>query len=143
MMKKLSISLVVLLFTSFSFSQDTTRFVVNAGAGELESQEFSMTYYIGDFIQEVDEVLDFAAFQEMVIKEITVYPNPVHSTFNIRSDLPDVGRYLLYDITGILKMEILSNTTKIDLTGYVSGIYFLEVRDREDFSLGIIKIIKN
>jgi hypothetical protein len=76
---------------------------------------------------------------------ITVYPNPTKGQVNIEiRDYSDSrpGEIRLYNPTGALlyKEEIRSATTVMDMTGYLSGLYLLNIRyNGEAVSWKIIK----
>jgi hypothetical protein len=71
-------------------------------------------------------------------QEITIYPNPTTSYFNIISDL-EIDLVELFDLTG--KMVLSSkDTTKIDITDLANGVYLSKIYYKNTYtSLKIIK----
>jgi hypothetical protein len=78
--------------------------------------------------------------------EIKVYPNPVSEILMIEviQTGNDLFRYELFDIAGrkTVAKQMSSNTGEIDMSSYVSGIYFLKVLSPDHEYVKICKIIK-
>ncbi len=69
----------------------------------------------------------------LVEKEITVYPNPTKDLFYI--SLPSdftAGTYTIYNMVGnrVASKNIASSNEKVDLSNYINGIYFVEVKSK-------------
>lgn len=60
---------------------------------------------------------------------ITIYPNPNNGNFTINIDNTKNANIEIYNISGqlILQKTLLDNTTKIDLTKYSKGMYFVKI----------------
>ncbi len=69
---------------------------------------------------------------------LSVFPNPTNHILNINNDFPK--KVNIYDLQGKLVLKA-ANTSKIDVSQLVSGIYFLEVYDRNS-SRQVTKFIK-
>jgi hypothetical protein len=66
-------------------------------------------------------------------EEISVYPNPASDILSVRTGKIRKGNLELFDITGRLhaSQEILSRTSRFDVSDYPSGTYILKVRTLE------------
>lgn len=75
-------------------------------------------------------------------KNITVYPNPATSTWNITSSNDTITTISVLDMTGkvVINLKPESNTAQIDVTKFSVGIYIAKVESGN--SLSIIKIVK-
>jgi len=74
---------------------------------------------------------------------IIVYPNPATSNTNV--DLKTIGsakNIMIMDIQGrvIKTVPIKGNSTKLDISDFSNGIYFIDIEAKEQF--GRIKLIK-
>ena len=73
----------------------------------------------------------------------SVYPNPTTGLIEINSIINDELTAILVDITGRpVNYQSFYQNTRIDLTNYQNGSYFLMIKQK-DKRAGIIKIIKN
>ena len=80
---------------------------------------------------------------ELFEKEnISVYPNPSNSIFNIEND--NITKIEVYDLVGklILKQENEFGVSSFDLNQYPTGIYFAKILNKNNQS-NTIKLIKN
>lgn len=61
--------------------------------------------------------------------DISVYPNPANNFIDIETDLKNCY-FSLLDITGklILREKIYQNKTRIDLSDYSTGLYFIQIQ---------------
>ncbi|MFA8299778.1 MAG: M14 family zinc carboxypeptidase [Hyphomicrobiales bacterium] len=59
--------------------------------------------------------------------DINVYPNPATDQLNIVMDIKGAFSYQIYSINGTLKLNGVSNTHKIKLSGLSKGLYLLKV----------------
>jgi hypothetical protein len=79
--------------------------------------------------------------------EVKVYPNPTGRFLKI--EVTQTGNeqffYEISDITGrkTVMKQMQSDTEEIDMGGYVSGIYFLNILTPDREYVNIFKIIKN
>ncbi len=75
--------------------------------------------------------------------EISVYPNPTNRKIRVTSEEKRIDRLEMLDISGrtlIVWMDANVNYLEIDLTGFISGIYFLRIfRSDEILTEKIIK----
>ena len=74
---------------------------------------------------------------------ITVYPNPTANYINISIDeISFDDAYSIYDVSGkkVIQGQIISSSTRVDLTEYPSGIYLVKVLNYNQTT--IKKIIK-
>jgi len=70
------------------------------------------------------------------LEVINVYPNPANDFLNI--DLNDgfVGTVIISNISGenIYNKLVDNSSLKIDVSDWVSGIYFLMIKDEQNYS---------
>lgn len=69
-----------------------------------------------------------------VYNQLKVYPNPASTFITVDlSDILNIQSLIIFDITGkvILEMNSPAVITEIDVSSYVSGIYFLKVLTSE------------
>ena len=96
-------------------------------------------YEISEIISDPNNVLD-------ITLECRVYPNPASDflTLNIDNLNNNKLTYFLFNSNGTLveNKEIKDNETMIDMTRYVSSIYFLRITESQR-ELKTFKIIKN
>jgi hypothetical protein len=93
----------------------------NSSTGELFSAYSLITY---------SESIDFPVVVES--QEVTVYPNPVVSTFELTVPDEYLGKTMqLFDMTGVqVKMMAVQNQkTQVDISGLSSGVYILRIGD--------------
>jgi len=69
---------------------------------------------------------------------ISIFPNPTNGIVNLKGDFFQATQFEVYSSLGkIIKSGILSSTdTKIDLTGFLPGVYFLRINNN------LYKIVK-
>ncbi|MBN2680879.1 MAG: T9SS type A sorting domain-containing protein [Bacteroidales bacterium] len=77
--------------------------------------------------------VDWCVGLEEINKEFKVFPNPVKDFLVVEIEEPNEFTYSLSSLYGIIFMEGKSQLgiTKINLTGIVPGIYFLEIRNNQ------------
>ena len=77
--------------------------------------------------------------------EVEVFPNPTQDfiTIQLVEVIGDV-EYSIYDVAGkqIINAKISLNETKLDLTNYVRGTYFLKLYIGQNQSIQTFKIVK-
>ena len=68
--------------------------------------------------------------------EDSIYPNPCHGTFTIKTNSTDSQKVVMCDVTGktILNLVINGTTAVVD-NGLVNGVYFLIITNKT----GVIK----
>jgi len=76
-------------------------------------------------------------------QNILVFPNPSSGVFQLKTDYTNFHEFEVVDILGniILKSNIKSNITNIDLSDYMNGIYLIKIIDNKGNILNE-KIIK-
>jgi photosystem II stability/assembly factor-like uncharacterized protein len=72
-----------------------------------------------------------ASLQEYTIYEaISLFPNPAKGVFNIDlTEIANIQSIGIFDVNGrrILELSAESEIQQVDMTGYVSGVYFIKV----------------
>jgi oligoendopeptidase F len=65
--------------------------------------------------------------------EMQLYPNPAVDRVTLKTANGEAKHYTLYNSFGqvLVRRPILSEETKIDVSGYPAGIYFVEVEDQK------------
>jgi PKD repeat protein len=91
----------------------------------------------------INVVHNTAGINEVVNGEtITLFPNPVSSTFTI-SSTDKIESVILFDVLGKLvnSKQVIANSTTIDLSSVSKGIYFVEIKTEK----GIVrkKVVKD
>jgi hypothetical protein len=62
--------------------------------------------------------------------EITIYPNPSKGVYNIVSSYPKTSKIAILDINGkIVKTGSMESNSRIDLSTFDSGIYYLRIQN--------------
>ncbi|NRA93610.1 MAG: T9SS type A sorting domain-containing protein [Psychroserpens sp.] len=79
-------------------------------------------------------------FEEELLQEITVFPNPTKNLLYIRGNTTRITSAAIYTVTGRRVLEIRDDQNEIDLSGFQSGIYFLKLGHNQ--SSKTFKIIK-
>ena len=68
-------------------------------------------------------------------KELTIYPNPANQILNIKLDrypLNDKLNVIINDLSGrIVFRSLIKNNSNFDLSGWESGVYFLQISDNQ------------
>ncbi|MCE3295874.1 MAG: hypothetical protein K0R65_1588 [Crocinitomicaceae bacterium] len=76
--------------------------------------------------------VQLSSLQESVLNPFTVYPNPAKSLINVSAGTAKVSHFEIRNNLGqVIQTGNLDSHT-ILLTGMADGIYFLDLRDRED-----------
>lgn len=96
----------------------------------------AQTEYFIDTINFVDVILEI---ETEGLTEFTIYPNPVQTSLNIKSQLPVINSRI-YALDGTIIVES-SIQEKLDVSSLAAGIYFVEVETSVGKSLQ--KFIKN
>ncbi len=102
-----------------------------------------MNYYR---LKQMDNNGDFEYSKIVNVKvnrnnNIYIYPNPVKEKISIIGiDNQDIG-IKIYDSTGILTADFISNTSEIDIAHLPDGLYFISIQSEGFFTTQ--KIIKN
>lgn len=72
---------------------------------------------------------------------ISVYPNPVHNTLNIRSN-ENISKATVFDASGAVVMTDTSGNNYLDLSSLASGLYILTLETPSAIPFSV-KVIKN
>lgn len=73
------------------------------------------------------------------LNEISLYPNPTHSVFNLEISNEVVKQVEIYDLSG--KKLLKSNQHKIDVSSFATGIYMVQILT-ESGKTGVSKLVK-
>lgn len=157
-MKKSFYGLIVLIATSMYAKGQTPEAVASAG-GSGASNQASVDWTLGEVITETlsyengfvtqglhqHAAIEITTDIAMVGLEVNVYPNPTSEGISIDTEnLPSVNMYLL-DMRGHILWEKQkpSPIELLDLSGYASGNYLLQVVNPANKQIAILKIVKN
>jgi len=91
----------------------------------VRSDRYDTVYYSNEYMYEVKEEPQINPTSEINTAYFKTYPNPVKSVVVIQS-LNDIDKVKLLNVMGSVLQEI-ENVNEIDVTGYPSGLYFLEI----------------
>ncbi len=172
-MRKGILCLVILLAYASLSAQSITPFTVNIAGFTATQNGFSLTVSTGETISITNfkspngESLNSGFLQnnpplvtgieEILSKigagEVTISPNPVNSETNLVTNfvVPGQMQYQILDITSKLLFRsqplsgISNKQTKIDMTNYTAGTYYILVFFKPNSGLaktGIYKIVK-
>ena len=76
---------------------------------------------------------------EFDFNEISLYPNPTNSVFNLEIPNEVVKQVEIYDLSG--KKLLKSNQHQIDLSSFATGIYMVQILT-ESGKIGVSKLVK-
>ena len=137
-MKKSIITILLLfLFPGFLIAQSEKTYVINAGGGNLESENIALTYFIGDYIGIGNSKLT----TELV--DISVYPNPVKTILYLKTTITDLRQIQIFNVNGILIKDAKLNSNEVDFSEYPAGMYLIKIKDKKELEVGSIKVIKH
>lgn len=127
----------------FNKNTDPYPFLSDGTIGSLAIDSFTVA---GDSIQFRYTTLEIQNIQELPdYQEIKVYPNPFFQYVEILipDNLTNVGSVDIYDISGKLlrSQNISEQHSTISFENFASGIYFLNLRDKNNM-VKSVKIIK-
>lgn len=152
---------IFLLWITFSTTLYAQQGLVTAG-GNSSGTAGSVNYSIGqpfntsivnnlgslsEGMQQPYEILVVTQSGDMFHRLITcsAYPNPTRDKIMLRVDELEFKQlsFQLFDTNGKLLLQdtIINQETTIEITGYLSGIYFLKVSDQQKNTISF-KIIK-
>jgi hypothetical protein len=168
-----SILLVFLIKNSKIFSQSITPFTVNIAGFTTTQNGYSLTVSTGETISITNfkspngESLNSGFLQnnpplvtgigellsKISVGEVTISPNPVNTETNLITNfvVPGQMQYQILDITSKLLYRsqpvsgINNKQTKIDMTDYTAGTYYILVFFKPIYGIsktGIFKIVK-
>ena len=73
------------------------------------------------------------------VNEISLYPNPTNSVFNLEISNEVVKQVEIYDLSG--KKLLKSNQHQIDVSSFATGIYMVQILT-ESGKTGVSKLVK-
>lgn len=87
------------------------------------------------------QISETMGVKDVSAAEIALYPNPAHDILNIKSDTL-IRRVSIYGSNGslLLNSELHKYAATIDVSGYNSGVYFVQVKT--DSGLQTFKVVK-
>ena len=127
-------------FLSFALAQSENLHVVNAGAGNIQSENMNLTYFVGDFIG-YDNFSE-SKF-ETELEEITVYPTPVRTTLYLQTSIPDLEKIQIFDLQGVMIKELTLRIYEVNFSEFPVGIYLIKFMINNDEQIGFAKVLKN
>jgi hypothetical protein len=83
--------------------------------------------------------------EESFLSQVTVFPNPTTDFINLKFSLISDYQIELFDITGrkLETQEFSSDTSKINMNSFASGVYFINIKDITNNQFKVIRILKN
>ncbi|MDD2286665.1 MAG: T9SS type A sorting domain-containing protein [Paludibacter sp.] len=84
---------------------------------------------------------EFSSIDKVDLEPVSVYPNPVTDFLTIRLKEHSIANFRLFDLQGRKLYEApVNNQSKIDVSGFVNGIYFYQLtKDNETISGKLLK----
>lgn len=75
-----------------------------------------------------------ASIPEIVSQKLNVFPNPIKNVFKISGDIQIGSTLQIIDPNGreVMGLQRIDNTTEIDVSSLISGVYFVNVFNGED-----------
>jgi hypothetical protein len=117
-------------------------------SGSLECEPLTVVFVYGDENLNNDTCLLTFGATSLVTKaplladKFSIFPNPSNNHVNIQSTVSQIGTsYFIYDFTGKLMLtgKLISESTRIDMNRFSSGIYFIKMGDN---ALDTFKVVK-
>jgi hypothetical protein len=157
-MKPILVLLALLFVATISYAQQAVASSGNSGSAAGFTVDWTLGEPVIETISGSANILTqgmhqtkllVTAIGEMAFPgvELKVYPNPTGRFLKI--EVTQTGNeqffYEISDITGrkTVMKQMQSDTEEIDMGGYVSGIYFLNILTPDREYVNIFKIIKN
>ncbi len=77
-------------------------------------------------------------------KQFIVYPNPIKNEFNIKLQTPSEGNWIIFNELGqsVMQGKLQGLETKINTQALVSGFYALQIKDENNTTVTVRKIVK-
>lgn len=110
--------------------------IVVAGSHSITKGSVANMFYIKT---QYASATVLAANESKVSDRVKIYPNPVEKSFNI-STSDTIEQVTIINNTGEIVKTIRENTKNIDISGFISGVYFLQIKTNKGIILQ--KIIK-
>ncbi len=107
--------------------------------GGMSFNNGSTLYYtagidqVNNRLKETWKVSNTSTVSENYVSEkFKTYPNPANDFIDIETDLRN-GYFSVFDFTGklILREKLVHNKTRIDLSSYSNGLYFIQLKNDE------------
>ena len=156
MRKALLLLGIGLLAINYSVAQTS----LNAGGGDFESANVTLSYSIGQVFHETTvlnegvqlpyNIVEVVGIDDIdgIFLKISAYPNPTSDFLELRIETEDFDYnnvvYQISDSNGrlIKSGNILDFQTVVSMQNLSSGVYFLEVRTKNN-TVKTFKIVKN
>jgi hypothetical protein len=85
------------------------------------------------------EIINTSASDKSDIYEIIIYPNPIQDKMEIKISNINPIEFILYNITsGVILRKSLTNSITINTEAIPVGIYFYEIRFRNNIKRGVV-----
>ncbi|WP_456441411.1 T9SS type A sorting domain-containing protein [Psychroserpens sp.] len=96
----------------------------------------------GAYVFEFDSNLSVQDFNKK--KQFIVYPNPIKNEFNIKLQTPSEGNWIIFNELGqnVMHGKLQGLETKINTQALVSGFYALKIKDENNTTVTVRKIVK-
>jgi hypothetical protein len=152
--------IVFCIFFCFSVAQLQAQESVNSGGGEVVNSEIEISYSLGQVffepvsssensvtpgIQQAYEISLISGLSDVVNLSIQAYPNPAVDYLNLSFPGFKEKKYTmtLIDQSGriIYVDEIKNDLSQIEVQSLASGVYFLQIAEKEQ-QIKVFKIIK-
>ncbi|WP_296380823.1 T9SS type A sorting domain-containing protein [Winogradskyella sp.] len=77
-------------------------------------------------------------------ESISMYPNPIKNEFNIKLQTPSEGSWMIFNELGqkVLHGQLEGLDTKINTQALVSGFYAIQIKDENNTTVTVKKIVK-
>lgn len=131
---------ILSIYSNFALAQSEKSYAINAGAGHAEITDIHVTYFIGDYIgyDSSPELLLTTSFGD-----ITIYPNPVKTILNIKTDITDLDKIQIYTINGVVIQESELLNHEVNFSEFPDGLYLMKFLNTNAEVVGSIKVVKN
>lgn len=94
------------------------------------------------YLNGINAILSVPSFEA---DSVDVYPNPIKNEFRIKLQTQSKGTWLIYNKLGqkVMQGQLKGLETKIDTEALVSGFYALQIKDENNTTVTVKKIIKS
>ncbi len=160
-MKQIKLQKIFLMMSIMVFGIGYCQESINAGGGDIDSQEGSIAYSIGqtnyithtdgnasvaEGVQQAFEIYTLSIEEPTKDISMSVYPNPTsHDVFlTIGNYQQEEMNYQIYDLNGkkVGQGEITAQETNINMSDFSSATYLIYVLDQDNNTNQTFKIIK-
>jgi len=152
--------LLILAISLSTINLCTAQTSLNTAGGDFKSETVTLSYSIGQVFYQTDNLIEgvqlpYNIFEydgiddiEGIFLKISAFPNPTSDNLELRIETLDFDYqnaiYQITDMNGrlIKSDKILDFQTIVSMEKYQKGIYFLEVKTKNNV-LKTFKIVKN